>query len=61
VLCEVVLELDVELNKTEHGNGNRKGLKALHPHMCECRMEAGLAVDIVDLCDHSNDGEEYPN
>lgn len=58
VLGQILLELDVELDEAEHGDGDRDGLEDLHPDVGVDGRQAVLAVDVEVLGQHRDDGEE---
>ena len=61
MLRQVVLELDVELDEAEHGDGDGNRLEDLHPYVCKSWGQTVLAVDVPYLRDDGDDGEENAN
>ena len=61
MLRQIVLQLNVELDQAEHGNGDANTLKDLHPDVRECWTQAVLAVDIVHLRQNGHNREEDPD
>lgn len=61
MLSQVIFELDVELDETEHGDGDRHSLENLHPYVGVYGRQAVFAVDFEVLREHRHDREEDSN
>ena len=59
MLSDIVLDLNIELNETVHGNRNCGGFHNHYPYMREGRVERLEAVMVESLRDNSNNGHEY--
>ena len=57
MLCEVMPQLNIELN----GNCDRSRLKNFNPDMGILRVQRGLAIASSSLGDDRDDCEEYSN
>ena len=59
VLRQLVLQLEVKLNKAEHRDRNRHGFEDLHPYVRKCGRQAVFAVDVEDLRNDRDDTKQY--
>jgi hypothetical protein len=59
VLSNVVLDLHVELNETEHGYCDCDGIEAQHPNVSKRRVERGITIAVKKLADKRHESEKY--
>jgi hypothetical protein len=58
---EIIFKLNIELDQTEHGNGDRDGFEASDPDVCIARIFGALTIPALCLGNDGNSGEERAN
>jgi len=58
MLCNVMPQLVVELDKTVHGNSHRYCFECQDPDMSENRVQRSLAITVGCLADYRDDSEQ---
>lgn len=61
VLAQLVLELNVELHQTEHGNSYAGAFEADDPNVRESRVQRMFAVSAKHLRHDRDNGEQHPH
>jgi hypothetical protein len=56
--CQVLLELDIELNQAVHGNRNGDGFETGNPYVGKPGILGTLAVPTSGLCNDGHYGKE---
>ena len=59
MFSQIVLQLDVELDETEHRHCHGDSFEDLYPNVGELWRQAVDAIDIVELCDDCHDCEQH--
>lgn len=61
MLCQVLAQLNVELDQAEHSNSDANTLEHQRPNVGEERRKRGLAIDVELLSNDRHDREKHSN